>query len=316
MRYLLILILPAVLLVFLKNVKQRKAQILKRLERYTNPDPGAVEDPKKKSMNIYAKLDKKMDKIPGINTIFNYIERQLLVASAPVKTSEFLISIVVLMFTALLVEFMLVGISVMGIIVVIIGSIFMPFVMLNVYIQMRIAKMRKQLKLCISLLANNMKAGNSFIQGLRYVTADMEEPLAGEFRILLNENLLGLSIETALKNMAKRIPCGEMQALVRGVVLQQQTGSNLVHILNTIFQTLQDREEMRNKISVLTIQGKISGFVCGMVPVALFFLMKAAQDGYGEVMLHTPEGHYLLIACGLLMSIGAFFIYKIVAFKF
>lgn len=296
-------------------LRRRGIGALRRMERYI-PMTATQTSAKKKSGSIYAALDKKMDKVPVLKTIFNAIDRILTVANVPVKTSEFLISIVVLMFTSLVVQiFWTRGVGPASILAIL-GSLILPFVVLNIHIKLRLGKMRKQLKLCISLLANSMKAGNSFVQALRHVSGDLDEPLAGQFKMLLNENLLGIPIETALNNMARRVPCDEMKALVRGVVLQQQTGSNLVHILNAIFQTLQDREEMRNKISVLTIQGKISGFVCVMVPVALFFLMSKAQDGYADIMMRSREGHYLLLACGFLILMGGSLIYKIVSFKF
>lgn len=307
--------LAAVAVVAWVVLRRQGSGALKRMVRYI-PEIEAHTASKKKSGGIYAILDKKMDKVPVLKTIFNTIDRILAVANVPVKTSEFLISIVVLMFTTLVVQiFLSRGVGPASVLAIL-GSLILPFVALNIHIQLRLGKMRKQLKMCISLLANSMKAGNSFIQAMRHVTGDLDEPLAGEFKLLLNENLLGVPIETALNNMARRVPCPEMKALVRGVVLQQQTGSNLVRILNAIFQTLQDREEMRNKISVLTIQGKISGCICVMVPVALFFLMSKAQDGYSEIMMNTPEGHYLLMACGFLILLGGSLIYKIVAFKF
>lgn len=296
-------------------IRRRESGSFKRLDRYIHAGVAQVKE-KKKGENIYAALDKKMDRVPVLKTVFNSIDRVLTVANVPVKTSEFLISILVLMVVSLAVQMFLThgpGPASLG---AILGSLLLPFVLLNVHIKLRMGKMRKQLKLCISLLANSMKAGNSFIQALRHVTGDLDEPLAGEFRLLLNENGMGIPIETALNNMARRVPCSEMQALVRGVILQQQTGSNLVHILNTIFQTLQDREELRNKISVLTIQGKISGMVCVSVPVFMFMLMSKAQEGYSDVMMNTPMGHLLLMACGFLMALGSGLIYKIVSFKF
>ncbi len=296
-------------------LRQRESGPLKRLGRYVHT-AAAHTISKKKTGDIYAKLDQRMDKVPVLKTAFNAIDRTLTVANVPVKTSEFLISILVLMVISLIVQIYLSGGAGPASLAAIIGSLVMPFVFLNLYIHLRLSKMRKQLKLCISLLANNMKAGNSFIQAMRSVAGDLDEPLAGEFKMLLNENGLGLPIEDALNNMARRVPCSEMQALVRGVILQQQTGSNLVHILNTIFQTLQDREEMRNKISVLTIQGKISGVVCISVPFFMYLLMSKAQQGYSDVMLNTQSGHYLLIACAFLMVLGSTLIYKIVSFKF
>lgn len=295
--------------------RSHSADVMKRLERYIHLKTTQMEA-QKKSKNIYAAIDKRMDKVPVLKTAFNGIERLLTVANVPVKTSEFLIIILVTMIVVLALQVFLTGGMGMASFGAIMGSIVMPFVILQIRIQLRLAKLRGQLKLCISLLANSMKAGNSFIQALRHITADLHEPLAGEFRLLLNENGLGIPLDAALNNMGRRVPCNEMRALVRGVILQQQTGSNLVAILNSIFNTLQDRDELRNKITTMTLPGKISGGACIMVPFGLFMIMSKAQEGYSEVLLHSHMGHMLILACFVLMVVGSFFIYKIVSFKF
>ncbi|MBI4178090.1 type II secretion system F family protein [bacterium] len=294
---------------------RRDAGILKRMGRYVDlkVKPGAG---RKSSEDIYRLLDTKMERLPVTKVIFNHIEQLLTVANVPLKTSEFLIGVFLLTGVSLILNiFLSGGPNPPGCAVVLIGSILLPFALLKAHILLRVRKLRKQLKFAISILANNMKAGNSFVQALRHVTADLEEPLVGEFRLILNETLMGIPVGEALHNMSRRVPCPEMQSMVRGVAFQQDAGGNLVHILKTIFQTLQDHDDLRNKIAVLTIQGKISGLVCVSVPFFMLLLMHKTQSGYSETLFHTPPGQFLLALCAGLLIVGSFLVHRIVSFK-
>ncbi|MBI4179740.1 type II secretion system F family protein [bacterium] len=299
---------------------RRASPVLKRLQRYISQSklaPAASGGGQSAGkVTMYEALDTRMERVPVLKTLFNRVEDLLVRANIPVKTSEFLIAVLILIVTAQIVQFFLVGGYSATSPLVLAGSLILSFGFLKVYIRIRLGKIQKQLKMSISMLANNIKAGHSFTQALRQVTADLEQPLKGEFELLLNENRLGLSLEVALNNMLRRIPCKELETLVQGVILQQQTGSNLVYILNTIYQTLQDRDELRSKISTLTIQGKISGMICVAIPYLLFWFMHMSQPDYTGMLLYTPIGKVLLAFCIFLSFLGTFFIVKIVRFKF
>lgn len=295
--------------------RPREAEALKRLQRYMSKETGGDRS-KAGRFSIYHKLDTKMERVPAFKKLFNAIEQNLIMANLPIKTSEFLIGVMILSVTLLIVQIIMTGGYHPMSPLVVPGGMLLSFVLLKMYIQLRIGRIRGQLKLAISMLANNLKAGHSFIQGLRQVTSDLNQPLKSEFELLLNENQLGIPLDVALNNMQKRAPCKELQTLVRGVILQQQTGSNLVFILNTIYQNLQDRDDLRNKISVLTIQGKLSGLICVAIPFLLLWFMSATQPDYTDVLFNTPLGQTLLKLCGFMIFLGSFFIMKIVSFKF
>lgn len=294
-------------------MSRRGSQPLKRLQRYVIRSKDLAGKGGKPT--LYQTLDIKMERTPVFKTLFNSIESLLTMANIPVKTSEFLVAVLILMVTALVVQFLIIGFSYTSP-MVLIGALILSFGFLKVYIGIRLGKIRGQLKLSISMLANNLKAGNSFIQGLRQVTTDVDPPLKGEFELLLSENQLGIPLDAALNNMLKRVPCKELETLVRGVILQQQTGANLVYILTTIYQTLQDRDDLRSKINILTIQGKLSGCLCVAIPFLLFWFMHASTPDYTGVMLHTPMGRSMLMLCGFLIFLGSYFIFRIVQFKY
>ena len=298
-------------------LRRRGSRSLKRLGRYfVIPSGRGVSAIGAGKPSVYQAMDTRMERVPVLRSLFNYIEQQLAMANLPLKTSEFLTAILILMIAALVLQIFLAGGYTAQSPVILVGVPVMSFGFLKLRIRIRMGRIRKQLKLAISLLANHLKSGNSFVQALRQVTDDLDEPLKGEFELLLNENRLGISMEDALNSMVRRVPCKELRTLVQGVMLQHETGSNLVYILKTIHQTLQDRDDLRNKISVLTVQGKLSGVVCVAIPFLLFWLMHKTQPGYADVMVHTETGRRLLMLCGMLILVGSFFILRVVRFKY
>ena len=185
-----------------------------------------------------------------------------------------------------------------------------------VYVLIRIdrreAAFTNQLGDCLMMVANAMRAGFSFLQAMDLISKEMEPPISEEFRHVMRDISLGASVERALEDMDKRVNSPDFSLVVTAVLIQQQVGGDLAHILDTISETIQDRIRMRREVKTLTAQGRMSGWVLAALPVATGLLISSMSPGYMDPLLNNRIGHMAMAAAAVLEIIGFFVIQRIV----
>ena len=118
-----------------------------------------------------------------------------------------------------------------------------------------------------------MRAGHAFTISLRMVSEDLPEPLGLEFRTLFNEQNLGAPLDTALYNLAERVPLLDVRFFVSAVILQKQTGGNLGEILTRLAHVIRERFRLKGQVKAASAHGRITALVLTIMPVATTFLM-------------------------------------------
>jgi len=198
--------------------------------------------------------------------------------------------------------------------VIIIVPIFwiLPIVVLNNLKKRRVILFEKQLGDTISILANSLKAGYSYMQAVNSVAKDMPDPVGKEFKILLKEMSLGVNASEALDNLKTRVDSKDLSLMITAIKIQRETGGNLAEILNNISETIMERIKIQGEIKTLTAQGRMSGIVIGLMPIALILVLLLINKEYISVLFNTEIGKVLLISAVISELIGAFFIKKIV----
>ncbi|HEX3010833.1 MAG TPA: type II secretion system F family protein, partial [Syntrophomonadaceae bacterium] len=176
----------------------------------------------------------------------------------------------------------------------------------------RIVRMEGQLLNAVVLLANSLRAGHSFMQALDLVSHETSAPLGDEFERIIRETRMGVRIEEALGKFSERMDSREIELLVTGILVQREVGGNLAEILDIIADTIDKRIKMRKKIRVLTSQGRLSGWIVSLLPVALIFLIYIPHPEYARVMLTETLGRVMLGAGFMMIIIGSMIIKKVV----
>lgn len=188
-----------------------------------------------------------------------------------------------------------------------------------VFVQRRITKrlnnFQRQLADCLSLVANSLRAGFSFLQTMEIISREMEPPMSTEFERVMRDTSLGKSLDEALHDMDERVGSADFSLVVTAVLIQQQVGGNLATILDTIRQTISERIRIRREVNTLTAQGKMSGIVLACIPVALGLFFYVSSPEYLEPLLTTDIGRIAIIGAVFLVIVGFAIIRKIVDIK-
>lgn len=192
------------------------------------------------------------------------------------------------------------------------GAIPMQNIWVNFAKRRRAAKLERQLLDALTLIANSLRAGHSFMQALEHVSRDLGPPLAPELARVIREGRMGLSVDDAFAGLVNRFDSKDLELAVTGVLIQRQVGGNLAQVLTNIVTTIDKRIKSRGKVRALTAQGRMSAVVVSALPFGLAAFMFTFYPDFIMVMIQEPLGLAMLIGAGILMVIGVFAIRKVV----
>ena len=150
---------------------------------------------------------------------------------------------------------------------------FSPYVYLYIRRELRFRRCDALLPDAVDLMARGLRAGHAVPAVLEMVGREIGEPLAGEFRILHEEQNLGLPLRDAMLNLVDRVPRDDMRFLATAVLLQKETGGNLALILDKTAALARERARLYGQLRIYTAQGRITGWILCMAPFIMFALM-------------------------------------------
>jgi tight adherence protein B len=183
----------------------------------------------------------------------------------------------------------------------------------------RLGKFNKQLPDTITLIANALRAGSSFLQAIELVVREAAPPISTEFGRVIREVNLGLSFDVALENMVRRVRSEDLELMATAISIQHNVGGNLAEILDSIAYTIRERVRIQGEIRTLTAQQRLSGYVVGFLPIGLAGFLFIAAPGFMTPMfddrvqlIGLPGGVVILLIGGFAMFMGFMFIRKIV----
>jgi len=183
----------------------------------------------------------------------------------------------------------------------------------------RLNAFNKQLPDTITLIANALRAGSSFLQAIELVVRESRPPISVEFSRVIREVNLGLPFEQALENMVRRVRSDDLELMATAISIQHQVGGNLAEILDSIAYTIRERIRIKGEIRTLTAQQRLSGYVVGFLPIGLAGFLFIAAPGFMDPMFANPPaiaglpaGVVILLFGGFMMFIGFMLIRKIV----
>lgn len=163
----------------------------------------------------------------------------------------------------------------------------------------------------ITTIIGSLRAGFSFVQALKAVVDESESPIKEEIELVLKEIQYGRTMEAALQQLKERMPSEDLDLMIQAILIQRQIGGNLALILETIVQTIRDRNKIQRQIRTLTAQGRLSGIIIGALPIVLGTLLYLIQPDYIGTLFHHRIGVIFLLGGSISACIGFILIRKL-----
>jgi tight adherence protein B len=164
----------------------------------------------------------------------------------------------------------------------------------------------------IDTLARAVRAGHAFTTALELISAEVSEPVAGEFRKLFEEQKFGLPIREALQNLVDRVPLVDVKFFVTAVMLQRETGGNLAEILDNLSYVIRERFKIMRQVRVYTAQGRLTMMLLMGMPPIIVAGMYVMNPQFIQPLFTDPIGHVLIVLGLILQTVGYFVIRKII----
>ena len=210
------------------------------------------------------------------------------------------------------------AVTVMNVMLALIPAV-LAALLLYIYVSLlrrkRLRKINAQLPDTLDLLGRSLAVGHAFSEALNQVANEMPDPIATEFRIVFEEQKLGLSTKAALDGLSERVPLTDLRICITAMHIQRETGGNLAEILEKVSQTIRERFKLMEDFRTLTTSSRGSAWILCGLPFGIVFVLTAINSDYMSLLLHDWRGHYVIAAAIVLQILGILTIRKILAIK-
>lgn len=180
----------------------------------------------------------------------------------------------------------------------------------------RIAAFEEGFPEAIDLLGRAIRAGHAFSTGLQVVGQEADEPVAGEFRQVFEEQKFGMPLRDSLLALADRVDSVDVRIFVTAVMIQRESGGNLAEILDNLSYIIRERFKFRRQLRAQTAQGRLTGNILMVMPIIAGIAMGIVIPDYMQVMFEDPRGRMFLVMAVVLQVLGYFTIRRIIDIEF
>ncbi len=163
----------------------------------------------------------------------------------------------------------------------------------------------QQLPDSLELMSRSLQAGLGLNDAFRLVAEEMPMPIAAEFGRVFEEVRFGRDYREAFQNMLDRNPdVFDLRLMVSSVLLQRETGGNLIEILENIAETIRGRFVFHAKVKAMTAEARISAVILGGLPLGVIALLGVMNPTYLEPLVNDWKGNLLLAICATMYVSG------------
>lgn len=300
-------------LMFSKPGSRKASKVLKKgLSLYAKRESVEVgEDAVFENSEIGRRAVELIEKMPSTQGYQQKLQKLLERSGWPLRASEFLViqllaGVVLAFVTGVLAKsyLIIVPVAVLGFL--------LPKSILKRRVSRRVDKFLEQLPDTLQLLASSLRAGYGLMQALDTVAKEANAPTSEEFGRVLSEIRLGMQIDEALEAMADRIGSEDFRWVVVAIVIQSQVGGNLSALLESVAQTLRDRQQLRRQVQVLSAEGRLSAIILIALPFVTAGYLVVVNKEYLRPLLEESLGKLLISMGGVFMVAGVFWIRRVI----
>jgi tight adherence protein B len=180
----------------------------------------------------------------------------------------------------------------------------------------RRAAFEGQLGDTLQLMASGLRAGHSMPQVIDSLAREADSPTAEEFQRVLFETRLGHSFPRALRSLAERMGSEDFEWVVEAIEIQREVGGDLAELLDNVMRTIRDRTRVRQHITTLTAEGRLSAGILFCLPIVMFGYMQWMNPSYIGELTSTGTGLAVLVTGGVLMIVGGLWLRRIIRLEF
>jgi len=167
----------------------------------------------------------------------------------------------------------------------------------------------------LDLMVGALRSGMALIGAFQIVAEESPDPMSAEFRMVVEENRLGVGLRESLERLGTRIDSTELRLFVTAVLIQRDTGGNLAEILEGTAAVIRDRFRILGDVRTITAQARLSGAILSVLPIVMAIVLIVIVPEYLKTLVTDPVGPYFIVAALLFQIVGYIAIRRIIKIK-
>lgn len=187
-----------------------------------------------------------------------------------------------------------------------------PFFKLKRDRDKRLLRFEEQLPEALDVMSRALRAGYPFVDALKLVSEERDDPIAGEFGATFADINYGMSYKAAFYSLLERLPSISLMAVVTAVLIQKETGGNMSEILDKIAAVIRSRFRFHRKVRTLSAEARMSAWILTAVPFILAAVISLVAPDYLPMLTKDPLGRKLIIMAFIMMMIGIMWMRRII----
>jgi len=205
---------------------------------------------------------------------------------------------------AVLLLSLVLGVPVMAVLALLFGPL-----ALRLTVQRKLHKQRdlfaSQLPNHIQELASTMRAGHSLVSGIDTLADSAVEPSRSEWKRVVADEQLGVPLEAAIRPLAKRMDCADIEQIALVATLQARSGGNMADVLERVADGVRERGDLRRELVSLTAQARLSRWVITGLPPGMVVILAIVHPNYLNPLFQTTTGQILLAFATGMVVLGS-----------
>ncbi len=197
-----------------------------------------------------------------------------------------------------------------------VGMLGIPRWMLAFLKKRRLSKYLEELPNAIDVIVRGIRSGLPLGDCLRIIASEAQEPVKSEFRHIVEQQTLGLSVGDAVDKLYDRVPVAESNFFAIVIGIQQKSGGNLAETLGNLSRVLRERRKMKQKIIAMSMEAKASAGIIAALPFVVALLTYLTSPTYIELLWLTFTGKMMLCVSAIWMTFGILVMRKMINFDF
>ena len=167
----------------------------------------------------------------------------------------------------------------------------------------------------IDLIVRGLRSGLPVSESIVLVSTEVPQPVGGIFLTIANTMKLGVTLEKALQETARRLDLTEFNFFTTSIILQRETGGNLSEILNNLSEVLRGRYIMGMKIKAMSSEARASAMIIGALPFIVILAVGVLSPGYLRPLIDDHRGNIAALTAAGMMSFGLWVMNRMTKFE-
>ncbi|NQU56232.1 MAG: type II secretion system F family protein [Rhodospirillales bacterium] len=195
------------------------------------------------------------------------------------------------------------------------GGFLLPKYVIGSIAKSRKKKFTKHFADALDLIVRGIRSGLPINECFSVVAREFDAPLGEEFRLLVEGQNLGLTLDDLMKKGIERLPTAEYKFFAIVTQIQRQTGGNLADTLSNLSEVLRQRKRMREKAQAMAAEAKASSGIIGSLPFGVSALLSVVNPDYLMLLFTTDTGNYMVMGGLFWMFLGTMVMKNMIDFE-